>query len=235
MRNMIKKDKLIQLCILMVIYIGFTVFIAGRDIREFKRSKGEVVLATIKSTSINSESHRSGRRRHTEITQTAKVEFTYNGETQTATVYKPFTKKVGDKIRLGITEDGRILVLYMKFDLTFFIITVIFIGFLIVSWMRSMNQKEQSKMRDSVLDTHTIKFEDNIYTNDEPRANQHEYDMYDMNKSMLKADIQTAAMIAQHEKNSHFEYDKKVVDEVPKLKFELKKPLNHEKDPGENE
>lgn len=227
MRNMIKKDKLIQLCILMVIYIGFTVLIAGRDIREFKRSKGEVVLATIKSTSFNSESHGTGRRRHTEITQTAKVEFTYNGETQTATVYKPFTKKVGDKIRLGITEDGRILVLYMKFDLTFLIITGIFIGILIVSWMKTMNQKE--KNRNNVLDTYPIKFEEDIYENEDPRINQYEYDMYDMNKSMLKSDIQTAAMIAQHEKNSHYEYDKEVVDEAPKLKFELKKPLNHEK------
>ena len=93
--------------------------------------------------------------------------------------------------------------------------------------MKTMNQKE--KNRNNVLDTYPIKFEEDIYENEDPRINQYEYDMYDMNKSMLKSDIQTAAMMAQHEKNSHYEYDKEVVDEVPKLKFELKKPLNHEK------
>lgn len=243
MRNMNKNDKLIQLCILMVLYIGISVLIAGGDIRKFKRSNGDVVFATIKSTSINSESHGTGRRRHTEITQTAEVEFTYNDETRTATVYKPFTKKVGDKLKLGITEDGRIFVLYMKFDLTFLIITGIFIVLMIVFLVKAVNQKEEAmkkqaqftKSHDNVTEPYMIKFEDDIYENDDPRINQHEYDMRDMDKSMLKSELQAAAMVAQHANSSQYGNEKEEVDDVPKLKFELKQPLNHEKAPGKDE
>ncbi len=242
MWNMNKNDKLIWMCILMVLYIGLTVFIAGGDIREFKRSKGEVVFATIKSVSINTESHGTGRRRHTEITQIAKVEFTYNEETHTATVYKPFTKKVGDKIKLGITENGRILVLHMKFDLTFLIISGIFIGFLIVFWMKTVNQKEKAKNstqftknRDNEMDSYMVKFDEDIYENEEARLNQHEYDMRDMKKSMLRSELQTAAKMAQYANNSQYGNEKEEVEEVPKLKFELKQPLSHEDNSGQDE
>ena len=200
MRHMSRDGNIMQMCILIVLYIGVSVFIAGGDMRKFKRSNGEVVFGTIQSTSIYSESHGTGRRRHTTITQTANVEFTYNEETHTATVYKPFTKKVGDKIKLGITEDGRVYSLYMKFDLTFLIITAIYIVFLIVLWMKTANQKEAARNAqtlstnsyDDVTDSYIVKFEDDIYKKEE-------------------------------------------VNEVPKLKFELKQPLNHEKDYGQDE
>lgn len=199
MRHMSRDGKIMQMCILIVLYIGISVFIAGGDIRKFKSSNGEVIFGTIQSTSTHSESHGTGRRRHTTITQTANVEFTYNEETHTATVYKPFTKKVGDKLKLGITEDGRVYSLYMKFDLTFLIITAIYIVFLIVLWMKTENQKEAARKAqtlstnsyDDVTDSYMVKFEDDIYK-------------------------------------------KEAVDEVPKLKFELKQPLNHEKDSGQD-
>ena len=199
MRHSSKEGKIMQMCILMVLYIGVSVLIAGGDIRKFKRSNGEVIFGTIQSTSTYSESHGTGRRRHTTITQTANVEFTYNEETLTATVYKPFTKKAGDKLKLGITEDGRVYSLYMKFDLTFLIITAIYIVFLIVLWMKAANQKEAARAAqtlstnsyDNVTDSYVVKLEDDIYK-------------------------------------------KEAVDEVPKLKFELKQPLNHEKDSGQD-
>lgn len=199
MRHMSRDGKIMQMCILIVLYIGISVFIAGGDIRKFKSSNGEVIFGTIQSTSTHSERHGTGRRRHTTITQTANVEFTYNKETHTATVYKPFTKKVGDKLKLGITEDGRVYSLYMKFDLTFLIITAIYIVFLIVLWMKTANQKEAARKaqtlsknsHDDVMDSYMVKIEDDIYKNE-------------------------------------------AVDEVPKLKFELKQPLNHEKDSGQD-
>ena len=235
MKNTNKKDKLIWLCILMVLYIGVTMLIAGQDIRAFKRSNGEVVYATIKSTSIYTDSHGTGRRRHTNINKIAEVEFTYNEETQTATVHTSFTKKVGDTIKLGITEEGRIFVLHMKFDLTFLILTGIFITVIIVSCIKAVNQDEKTKNRNNAINTYAIKFDDDIYDNDEPALNRYEQDMRDMNREMLKSDIQTAAAIARNTKNNQYGNDKKVVDEVPKLKFELKQPLNHENDSMDDE
>lgn len=241
MRNMNNKSGLIRMCIIMVVYIGFSILFASRDIRAFKRSDGEVVYATIKSTSTYSERRGAGRHRHTRITQTAEVEFTYNGETQTATVYKPFTKKVGDIIKLGITENGRIFVLHMKFNLSFLIVTAFFIGFLIVFWIKTTNKKEKAITHDPVLDSYMKGFEDDYYDNKKSDSSnilsidQHEHDMRDMKKTMSKSELQTAAMIAQHTINNQSNNTKEDVDEVPKLKFELKKPLNHTNTPGQNE
>lgn len=228
MRHSSKDGKIMQMCILMAIYIGITVIIAGGDIRKFKRSNGDVVFATIKSTATYSERHGTGRRRHTTITQTANVEFTYNEETHTATVYKPFTKKVGDKIKLGITENGKILVLHLKFDLTFIIITGVFIGFLIVQWMKYANKKEKEQNRNNTIDSYSVKFEDDLYS-------QQGNDMCNLNKSMLKSEIQTAAMMSEHTNSNQYGNDKEVVDEVPKLKFQLKQSTNDEKDSGQDE
>ncbi|MDO5126961.1 MAG: hypothetical protein Q4D54_04350 [Eubacteriales bacterium] len=240
MRNMNNKSGLIRMCIIMAVYIGLSTFIASRDIRAFKRSNGEVVYATIKSTSTYSERRGTGRHRHTRLTQTAEVEYTYNGETQTATVYKPFAKKVGDIIKLGITENGRILVLHMKFNLSFLIITAFFIGFLIVLRIKTTNKKEKAITHDPVLDSYMQGSQDDFFDNTKSdlsnilNLNQHENDMRDMEITKSKSELQTAAMIAQHTINNQSNNTKEDVDEVPKLKFELKKPLNHTDTTGEN-
>ncbi|MGN0368626.1 MAG: hypothetical protein ACI4EK_07580 [Wujia sp.] len=217
---------------MMLLYIVIAFVFSGSSIRQFRRVGGDVVYATIKSTSMETESSGYGRHRHTEIKTIVDVEFTYQGQTYTKSVYKPVTKKVGDKIKLGITDNGRIYVLHLQFDLTFVIFTIVFAVVLIVLWMQKANKKERSQNgpvpfmdeQDYGGNAYTVSF-DNHVRNDDDLMWRQEEDKKEMKRSMLQSDMQTAAMIAQHTAAGQSGNVKKDVDEVPKLKFELKKPL----------
>lgn len=236
MRRKNDKDQLVLLCGMMILYIAIAILLSGSSIRQFKRAGGDVVFATIKSTSMETERSGYGRHRHTEIRTIADVEFTYKGETYTKTVYKPVTKKVGDKIKLGITDNGRIYVLHLQFDLTFVFFTILFVGALIVLWMKNANKKERAQKgpvpfmdeQDYGGNAYTVSF-DNHVRNDDDLMWRPEEDKKEMKRSMLQSDMQTAAMIAQHTAAGQSGNVKKDVDEVPKLKFELKKPLEEGK------
>lgn len=213
-RDMSDGSRRIVLIIWIVLYILISIVTSGSSIRRFESIGGDTVYATIKSSSVVRDTYRSGGRRRSRYKLIAQVEYTYNGEVHTAKVNKPFTKGVGDSLKLGITSDGRIFLLERYFDLTFVVFSIIIFVVGVVFIMRKNEEKERIKQQ-------KLEPDDFVW---QPPKNTFGDGSSDMQLQKRIASEQT-----KNEMDAKMANEKNEEEEVIKLKFELKKPLEEGK------